>query len=158
MPVRRKKCAGVEATMQVKHILVGKGREVVTITSDATLSEAARELARHRIGALVVKDEEGAVLGVISERDIVRAVSEASVFALPKPVSAYMTRGIATCSETDTVDSLMETMTTGRFRHLPVLEEDKLVGIVSIGDVVKTRIAETVQEATTLREYIAAAR
>ncbi len=144
--------------MQVRNILGNKGREVVTITSDATLSEAARELARHRIGALVVKDEDGSILGVISERDIVRAVSEASVFALPKPVSAYMTRAVATCREADTVDSLMETMTEGRFRHLPVVEHDRLVGIVSIGDVVKTRIAETVQEAETLREYIAAAR
>jgi CBS domain-containing protein len=144
--------------MQVKHILGNKGRDVVTIMSDATLSEAARELARHRIGALVVKNEDGTILGVISERDIVRAVSEASVFALPKPVSAYMTRAIATCREDDTVDSLMETMTSGRFRHLPVVEEKELVGIVSIGDVVKTRIAETVEEAASLREYIAAAR
>ena len=144
--------------MQVKHILGNKGRDVVTISADATLSEAARELARHRIGALVVKNDDGSLLGVISERDIVRAVSEASVFALPKPVSAYMTRAIATCTENDTVDSLMETMTSGRFRHLPVVEEEQLVGIVSIGDVVKTRIAETVQEATSLREYIAAAR
>ena len=144
--------------MQVKHILGNKGRDVVTIASDATLSEAARELARHRIGALVVKNDDGSILGVISERDIVRAVSEASVFALPKPVSAYMTRAVATCTEDDTVDSLMETMTSGRFRHLPVVEEKELVGIVSIGDVVKTRIAETVQEATSLREYIAAAR
>ncbi len=144
--------------MQVKHILGNKGREVVTISSDATLSEAARELARHRIGALVVRNEDGSILGVISERDIVRAVSEASVFALPKPVSAYMTRAVATCSESDTVDSLMETMTSGRFRHLPVVDDDRLVGIVSIGDIVKTRIAETVEEATTLREYIAAAR
>jgi len=144
--------------MQVKHILGNKGREVVTIMSDATLSEAARELARHRIGALVVKNEDGSILGVISERDIVRAVSEASVFALPKPVSAYMTRTVATCRENDTVDSLMETMTSGRFRHLPVVEAEELVGIVSIGDVVKTRIAETVEEAASLREYIAAAR
>jgi CBS domain-containing protein len=144
--------------MQVKHILGDKGRDVVTITSDATLSEAARELARHRIGALVVKNEDGSILGVISERDIVRAVSEASVFALPKPVSAYMTRSVATCSESDTVDSLMEAMTHGRFRHVPVVEAERLIGIVSIGDVVKTRIAETVQEAETLREYIAAAR
>lgn len=144
--------------MLVKHILSNKGREVVTITSDATLSEAARELSRHRIGALVVKDEDGAVVGVISERDIVRAVSEASVFALPKPVSAYMARSITTCGECDTVDSLMETMTQGRFRHLPVVEDERLVGIVSIGDVVKTRIAESVEETIALREYIAAAR
>src|ERR1044071_6997598 len=144
--------------MQVQQILQSKGRDVVTITSDATLSEAARELARHRIGALIVKNDDGSILGVISERDIVRAVSEASVFALPKPVSAYMTRSVATCREDDTVDSLMETMTEGRFRHLPGVDNDRIVGIVSIGDVVKTRIAETVQEANTLREYIAAAR
>ena len=142
--------------MQVRHILRDKGREVVTILSDATLSEAARLLASKRIGAVVVRERDGSLAGILSERDIVRALAQASVSALPQTVSKYMTRAVATCSETDSVDDLMEMMTRGRFRHIPVVEEDRLTGIVSIGDVVKTRIAETVQEAQSLREYIAA--
>ncbi len=143
--------------MQVKHILRNKGRDVVTIASDATLSEAARLLARRRIGALIVRDRESGLAGILSERDIVRAVAEHSVAALGQTVDQHMTRAICTCSELDSVDELMEMMTHGRFRHLPVVEEDRLCGIVSIGDVVKTRIEETVREAESLREYIAAA-
>lgn len=143
--------------MQVKHILREKGREVVTMSSDATLSEAARLLARKHIGAVVVRDGDGMLAGILSERDIVHALSEESVQALAKPVSRYMTRTVATCSEFDSTDELMELMTEKRFRHVPVVEEDRLVGIVSIGDVVKSRIEETVHEARTLREYIAAA-
>jgi len=126
--------------MQVKHILREKGRQVVTIAGDATLSEAATLLARKRIGALVV-----------------RAVAEASVAALAQSVSLHMSRALTTCSEADTIDDLMEVMTRRRFRHVPVLDDgDRLAGIVSIGDVVKSRIEETVREAATLREYIAA--
>ncbi len=144
--------------MQVKHILHEKGRDVVALTSEATLSEAARLLARKRIGALLVKDRNGALVGILSERDVVRAVAEESVAALARPISAYMTRAVATCTESDTIDDLMEMMTQGRFRHVPVLDENRqLCGIVSIGDVVKTRIEETVREAATLRQYIAAA-
>ena len=143
--------------MLVKHILGEKGREVISISGDATLSEAARLLARRRIGAIVVRDESGALAGILSERDVVRAVADESVSALAHPVSAYMTRAVATCSEGDTVEELMEMMTVGRFRHLPVVENDAITGMISIGDVVKTRIAETVQEATSLRAYITAA-
>ena len=144
--------------MQVKNILRVKGRDVVVIPSDATLSEATRLLARKRIGAVVVRDSSGALCGILSERDVVRAVSDDSVAALARPVSAYMTRAVATCTELDTVEELMEMMTHGRFRHVPVLDEnDQLSGIISIGDVVKTRIEETVREAASLREYIAAA-
>lgn len=143
--------------MQVKHILREKGREVVTIAADATLSEAARLLARKRIGAAVVRDGDGAIAGILSERDIVRAVADASVNALAESVSSRMTRVVTTCCETDTIEELMELMTHRRFRHVPVIEDERLVGIVSIGDVVKTRIAETVREAENLREYIAAA-
>jgi len=124
--------------MQVKQILREKGNDVISITSDATLSEAARLLARKRIGAVIVRDAKGDLAGILSERDVVRAV--------------------ATCTDFDTVDELMEMMTHGRFRHVPVLDEnEQLMGIVSIGDVVKTRIEETVREAASLREYIAAA-
>jgi CBS domain-containing protein len=141
--------------MQVKHILREKGREIISITADATLSEAARLLARRRIGAVIVHGEDGSLVGILSERDVVRAVSDESVAALARPVSMFMTRALTTCTEEDTVDGLMETMTTGRFRHIPVLDKGRLVGIVSIGDVVKTRIEETIREAASLREYIA---
>lgn len=141
--------------MQVKHILREKGREIVTIAVDATLSDAARLLAQKRIGAVIVSGEDGSLAGILSERDLVRAVSEESVAALARPVSAYMTRTVMTCSESDSIEDLMEMMTHQRFRHVPVMENDRLVGIISIGDVVKTRIEETVREAATLREYIA---
>ena len=143
--------------MLVKHILGDKGREVVAIAADSTLSEAARLLARKRIGAVVVRDGAGALAGILSERDVVRAVADGSVAALARPVSAYMTRAVATCAECDTVQDIMEMMTIGRFRHVPVLDNGLVTGIVSIGDVVKTRIEETVQEAASLRDYITAA-
>jgi len=144
--------------MQVKQILREKGSDVISIASDATLSEAARLLARKRIGAVIVRDAKGDLAGILSERDVVRAVATDSVSALARPVGVYMTRAVATCGDCDTVDELMEMMTHGRFRHVPVLDEsDQLIGIVSIGDVVKTRIEETVREAASLREYIAAA-
>ena len=142
--------------MLVRHILREKGRDVVTVLSDATLSEAACLLARKRIGAVVVRGADGSVKGILSERDIVHAVAEASVAALAHPVSRHMTSAIETCSESDSVDDLMELMTHRRFRHVPVLDGDRLAGIVSIGDIVKTRIAETEQEASALRQYIAA--
>jgi CBS domain-containing protein len=142
--------------MQVRHILGQKGRDVVTVASDATLSEAARLLARKRIGALVVRERDGTLKGILSERDIVRAVAEASVAALAQSVAKHMTQAIETCSESDSIEDLMELMTHRRFRHVPVMEDDRLTGIVSIGDVVKTRIAETEQEASALRQYIAA--
>ena len=143
--------------MLVKHILGDKGREVIAIAADATLSEAARLLARKRIGAVLVRDGAGALAGILSERDVVRAVADGSVAALARPVSMYMTRAVATCAEHDTVQDIMEMMTIGRFRHVPVLDNGLVTGIVSIGDVVKTRIEETVQEAASLREYITAA-
>jgi CBS domain-containing protein len=142
--------------MQVRFILREKGREVVTIASDATISEAARLLARRRIGAVLVRDRDGSLAGILSERDIVRAIADDSIAALGQSVATHMTRTISTCSETDTVEEIMEQMTRGRFRHVPVVEDDVLCGIISIGDVVKSRIAETVREAESLRDYIAA--
>ena len=141
--------------MQVRYILREKGREVVAIAGDATLGEAARLLTRRRIGAVIVRDEAGSIAGILSERDIVRAIADDSVAALGQSVSAHMTRSISTCSESDTVEELMEQMTQGRFRHVPVIEDNRLCGIISIGDVVKSRIAETLREAETLRDYIA---
>jgi CBS domain-containing protein len=142
--------------MQVKHILHEKGRDVVTIAGDATLSEAARLLARKRIGAVVVRERDGTPIGILSERDVVRAVAEASVAALAQSVSSHMTRGIQTCAESDSVEDLMGLMTRGRFRHVPVIENDRLAGIISIGDIVKTRIEESERETSALRHYIAA--
>jgi CBS domain-containing protein len=142
--------------MQVRHILRTKGRDVVTVDRNASLSEAAQLLALRHIGAAVVTTDRGGVAGILSERDIVRAIAEHSVAALGQSVSRHMTQAVSTCSETDTVDELMETMTQGRFRHMPVVDDDRLCGIISIGDVVKTCIAETVREAQSLREYIAA--
>jgi CBS domain-containing protein len=144
--------------MQVRHILQGKGRDVVATTTTATIAEAARLLTDRRIGALVVKDGGGALTGIISERDLVQAIARAGADALAATVADYMTPEPETCGEGDTVESVMETMTHGRFRHVPVLDDqDRLCGMISIGDVVKTRIAETVSEAAALRDYISAA-
>jgi CBS domain-containing protein len=144
--------------MQVLHILRQKGRDVVSLPSEATLSEATRLLAQKRIGALVIKDQNGALAGILSERDVVRALASESVTALARPVSTYMTSSVATCTEIDRVEELMEMMTQGRFRHVPVVDTmGQLCGLVSIGDVVKAHIEETAREAADLRQYIAAA-
>jgi CBS domain-containing protein len=141
--------------MQVRHILLDKGREVISLAATATIGDAARLLSEHRIGALVVKDAAGALAGIISERDLVRAIARKGAAVLDEPVSAFMTPGPATCVEADSVETIMEVMTHGRFRHVPVLDDDeRLCGMISIGDVVKTRIAETVNEAAALRDYI----
>jgi CBS domain-containing protein len=146
-----------EFVMQVRHILRDKGREVIGIAGQATLIEAARQLVQNKIGALIVKDASGGLAGIISERDLVRAIAGHGPEALHVPVSHYMTRTVATCTECDSVDTIMESMTRGRFRHIPVLDEqERLCGLISIGDVVKTRIAETVIEAEALRGYISA--
>jgi len=143
--------------MQVRHILYGKGRDVVAIAEGASIADAARLLTDRRIGALVVKDGDGRLTGIISERDLVRAIARAGAGALTQTVADHMTPEPETCVETDTVESLMETMTRGRFRHVPVLDDGlSLCGMVSIGDVVKSRIAETVSEAAALRDYISA--
>jgi CBS domain-containing protein len=143
--------------MQVRHILQEKGREVIVISQTATVGEAARLLAARRIGAVIVKGGVGAFSGILSERDLVRAIAAEGAQALDRNVASYMTRSVATCEETDTVEDLMEMMTRGRFRHVPVLDDKQsLCGLISIGDVVKTRIAETVSEANSLREYISA--
>ena len=141
--------------MLVSHILREKGRDVLAISPGATLAEAARVLTKHRIGALIVRDEDGALSGIISERDVVRAVAEEGASALVFTVHSRMTRDVATCAQTDTIEEIMETMTRCRFRHLPVVEEDSVIGIISIGDVVKMRIAEALREAQALKEYIA---
>jgi CBS domain-containing protein len=141
--------------MLVSHILREKGRDVLAIPPEATLFEAARVLTKNRIGALVVRDSGGALAGIITERDIVRAVAEEGAAALALTVADSMTKDVATCEENDTIAEIMETMTRCRFRHMPVVENGRVAGIISIGDVVKIRIAETLREAQALKEYIA---
>ena len=143
--------------MLVSHILQEKGRDVLSIRPDVTLQAAASVLTRHRIGALIVRGEGGKLVGIISERDIVRAIAEKGAAALELSVSVQMTTSVAVAGENDTIAEIMETMTRCRFRHLPVVEGEKICGIISIGDVVKTRIDETVREAQALKEYIATA-
>lgn len=142
--------------MLVRHILRDKGREVVSVPSAATLAEAARILSEKKIGALIITAK-GALAGIFSERDLVRAIAQSGEIALKDLVADHMTKAPATCTESDSVEKIMEVMTKGRFRHVPVLDENmKLCGLVSIGDVVKAHIAETVREAAALREYISA--
>ena len=142
--------------MLVSHILREKGRAVVSIAANASLSEASQLMARHRIGAILILDGPGAPQGILSERDIVSVLAQMGAAALARTVGSCMTSPVMTCEETDTIEELMERMTHGRFRHLPVVERGRVVGLVSIGDVVKTRIEETVREAQALKEYIAA--
>jgi len=143
--------------MTVKAILEAKGREVMTIEPERTLGEAAQMLASHRIGAVVVTRADRSIAGILSERDIVRAIGTEGADALSKPVSAVMTREVRMCRETHTVNEVMEFMTRGRFRHLPVERDGVLDGIVSIGDVVKRRIEDAEREADEIRTYIATA-
>jgi CBS domain-containing protein len=141
--------------MQVRQILERKGREVITTSPETTLEEAARLLKSHRIGALVVTDGDGGVLGIVSERDIVCALAEHGAVCGERPVSGVMTVDLAVCTPDDTTDTLMEVMTRQRVRHLPVIENGKLAGIVSIGDVVKSRMEEIAFEAEQMKMYIA---
>ena len=140
--------------MFVKNILLGRRGNVVTIEPTADLAAAVKRLAERRIGALVILGADHRIAGILSERDIVRVLAELGPAALHEPVGQVMTRDVKTCSEDDTVESLMGRMTTGRFRHMPVVEQGKLVGIVSVGDVVKNRVEEIEREAAALRDYI----
>lgn len=142
--------------MTVAAILNDKGRNVVTVEGDMTLDKVCGVLAEKRIGAAVIVDGSSNVQGIVSERDIVRLIAREGSVALKQPASSVMTRDVVTCSEDETIASLMEKMTTGKFRHLPVIHDGQLSGIVSIGDVVKWRIAEAEMEAQAMREYIAA--
>ena len=140
--------------MNVKTILSLKGSHVTTIEPTATLEAAVAILAKHRIGALVVLGADQRVIGILSERDIVRSLAELGAGALTTPLAQVMTRKVVTCDEAETVAGVMERMTTGKFRHVPVLEQDRLVGIVSIGDIVKHRLSEIEHESAALRDYI----
>ena len=140
--------------MTVKTILSAKGSEVITIGPNATLEEAIAVLNKHRIGAVVVLGAEQRVIGILSERDIVRALADRGAAAVKEPLAQTMTRVVVTCGEADTVSEIMERMTRGRFRHIPVVEQDRLIGIISIGDVVKQRLGEMERESEALKDYI----
>lgn len=143
--------------MTVRAILEAKGRDVVTMRPDQSLADAAGLMAERRIGAVVVVRGDGRIAGILSERDVVRALAEGGAAALRQAVSVAMTVGVRVCHETNTVNEVMGMMTQGRFRHLPVETDGRLVGIVSIGDVVKRRIEDVEREADQIREYIATA-
>jgi CBS domain-containing protein len=142
--------------MFVSHILKWKGRNVITVKRDATLADAADILTRNNVGALLVLDARGAPEGILSERDIVRAIARRGPHVLSNQVAECMTSPVAACEEDDTVEDVAELMTMRRFRHLPVVEHGSVVGLISIGDVVKSRIEEAIREAEMLKEYIAA--
>lgn len=141
--------------MNVASILKEKGRAVATANPDATLQDICEKLSLKRIGAVVIVAEGGKVAGIISERDIIRAIAKQGCDALNLRVGEIMTQDIETCQENDPIDELMEAMTKGRFRHLPVIEDDALVGIISIGDVVKNHVAEVEMEVSAMRSYLA---
>lgn len=143
--------------MNVESILKVKGAKVVTITPETTIGETAKLLKRERIGAVVVSNDGGNVLGILSERDIVIAMAEPTkrTGLVDKPADSLMTRDVLTCEPKDTVQKCMAVMTERRVRHLPVLRDGRMIGLVSIGDVVKNRLEELESEAGFLRELIA---
>lgn len=144
-----------EVTMTVKAILDEKGRDVYTVGPDITVSEAGKRLTANRIGAVVVVDSSDKISGILSERDIVRAIAEKGPSVLDDNISTVMTSDVKVCDESNTINELMEMMTEGRFRHLPVETGGKIGGIISIGDVVRKRIEQAEREAEEMKAYIA---
>jgi CBS domain-containing protein len=142
--------------MHVSDLLAGKGATVATVTSHTLVGDVVAELARHRVGALVVSPDGRHIEGIVSERDIVRHLSEVRSDLLDDPVSTIMSTEVSTCRPDDDVESIMELMTEKRIRHVPVVADGELVGIVSIGDVVKSRIGELEKDRNELLEYISA--
>ncbi|MFP5331554.1 MAG: CBS domain-containing protein [Acidimicrobiia bacterium] len=140
--------------MRVKTILASKGDHVAKITSNESIRTTLQRLKTHNFGALVVSDDGETVSGIISERDLVRALVEHEGALLDMTVGELMTRQVQTCAPEDDIEDVMDTMTHGRFRHVPVVEGGKLVGVVSIGDLVKHRMRELVDETKALREYV----
>lgn len=142
--------------MRVDVILRHKGNDIISIQPDRTVQDAADALKEHGIGAILVRENGGDVLGVLSERDIVRGLAAQKEKVLDKKVTELMTSTVVTCSPLDTVDEIMELMTQKRVRHIPVTEDGALLGIISIGDVVKHRMSEIEHESDALRQYISA--
>lgn len=142
--------------MIVARIIDEKGRDVVTMVGTASLADVVATLATKRIGAVVIVGGSD-IHGILSERDVVRALAKHGGDALGRPASEFMTSKVVTCRPEEPVHEVMQKMTSGRFRHLPVVDGGLLAGIVSIGDIVKHRIREVEQEAERIREYIATA-
>lgn len=141
--------------MLIGQILAGKGSDIVTTAPDATVAEVAGLLKRRRIGAVVVTEADGRLCGIISERDLARGLADHGARLLDMRVRDLMTEEVVTCAPGDSLEHLMQTMTEGRFRHLPVVKDGQMVGIISIGDVVKYRLQELEAETHLLHDYIA---
>ncbi|SDR94073.1 CBS domain-containing protein [Bradyrhizobium canariense] len=139
--------------MTVRTILDSKGHQIQSVEPDARLAAAIKILGERKIGALLVMDK-GRLEGILSERDIVRVLGDRGAAVLDEPVSAVMTRKVISCKQSDTVSAIMEMMTLGKFRHLPVVEDGRVVGLISIGDIVKQRVQEYENEQAALRDYI----
>ena len=140
--------------MLIEHILASKGSDVIAVPTTATVAEAVDVLHARGIGAVVVTDDGTTAAGILSERDVVRLLADTGPSALTRPVTTAMTTTVHTCAPESTLDELMATMTTHRIRHLPVVRDGAMVGIVSIGDVVKLRVVELAQEAQVLHDYV----
>jgi CBS domain-containing protein len=143
--------------MIVGMILEDKGRNVVTTGADASIGQVVAKLAKHKIGAIVVVENRDEIVGIVSERDVVRAIAELGAEALSDLVGSIMTSEVMTCEDVETINEVMARMTVGRFRHLPVEKNGRLTGIISIGDIVKARIEEIEHEAEEMRAYISTA-
>jgi CBS domain-containing protein len=143
--------------MPVSHMLKTKGRNVFTVRPTDTINDVAKILGEKKIGAVVVTDEQGTIAGIVSERDVVRHIASDGAAVLSKPASAIMTRNVHTCQEGDSEQDLMALMTSKRIRHVPVVKDGKLNGMISIGDVVKFRIEAIEREAEDMKAYIAGA-
>ena len=139
--------------MTVRAILDSKGHQIQSVEPEAKLSAAIKLLGERKIGAVLVMSK-GRIEGILSERDIVRVLGQRGAGALDEPVSEVMTRKVISCRQNDTVGAIMEMVTTGKFRHLPVVEDERVVGLISIGDIVKWRVQEYENEQEALRQYI----
>ena len=141
--------------MSVASMLVGKPKNIIKVLPDDSVMDAVGLLTKHRIGAVIVCDENDGVKGILSERDIVRDIAREGPSVLNGPVSNCMTDKVISCRSTDSVDRVMELMTNNRFRHIPVIDSGNLIGIISIGDVVKAKIEQAEKDAQDMRDYIA---
>lgn len=146
----------VGETMTVRSILDSKGNHVASIDPDVKMATAVKTLAERRIGALLVMGD-GQIDGILSERDVVRVLAERGPGVLDESVKTFMTRKVVTCTRADTVSAVMEMMTAGKFRHVPVVDNGRVVGMISIGDVVKFRVNEYEREQAAMRDYIKSA-
>jgi CBS domain-containing protein len=142
--------------MFVSDILAQKGGLVFTVTPGTSVAQLSQQLSARRIGSMLVLDVEGSVAGIVSERDLVRALASHGAKAMELEARQVMTRDVVTCDPDDSIDQVMQTMTSGRFRHLPVVRRGELLGLVSIGDVVKARLEEAKHETEALKAYIVA--